>query len=137
MSGKVFIDTNIFIYLYSEDEQEKQNIALNLLQQGNCITSTQVLNEFCSVCLRKLGMPANAVRLSMEEIAGNCELSYIDMTIIQKALILNEKYGYTYYDCLILASAIYNNCQYLYSEDMQHNQIIDGILKIVNPFVLN
>ena len=137
MSGKVFIDTNIFIYLYSEDEQEKQKIALNLLKQGRCITSTQVLNEFCSVCLRKLGMPANEVRLSMEEIAGNCELCYIDMAIIQKALILNEKYGYTYYDCLILSSAIYKNCQYLYSEDMQHNQIIDGILKIINPFVLN
>jgi len=54
MSDKVFIDTNVFIYLYSEDEPEKQSVALDILEQAHCVTSTQVLNEFCSVCLRKL-----------------------------------------------------------------------------------
>jgi predicted nucleic acid-binding protein len=57
------------------------------------------------------------------------------MEVIQKALKLNSKYGYSYYDCLILASALLNDCEYLYSEDMQHNQLIEGKLKIVNPFL--
>jgi predicted nucleic acid-binding protein len=56
------------------------------------------------------------------------------MKVIQKALSLNTKYGYAYYDCLVLASAIISDCKYLYSEDMQHNQYIDGELKIINPF---
>lgn len=135
MNDSIFLDTNIFVYLYSEDEPKKQAVALNILEQIHCATSTQVLNEFCSVCLRKLGMPASEVLLSVEEIVGGCKLCYIDTEVIQKALALNSKYGYTYYDCLILASAILNDCKYLYSEDMQHNQLIEGRLKIVNPFL--
>jgi predicted nucleic acid-binding protein len=135
MNDNVFIDTNVFVYLYSEDEQEKQITALDILEQTHCVTSTQVLNEFCSVCLRKLGKSSDEVLLSIEEIVENCELCYIDMAVIQKALTLNKKYGYTYYDCLILASAISTGCKYLYSEDMQHNQIIDEKLRIINPFL--
>ena len=134
MNDSIFLDTNIFVYLYSEDELEKQSVALNILKQAHCITSPQVLNEFCSVCLRKLKIPVNAVLQSLEEVRDNCEFCYIDMDVIQKALKLNNKYGYSYYDCLILASAILNGCEYLYSEDMQHNQLIEGKLKIVNPF---
>jgi len=135
MNDNVFLDTNIFVYLYSEDEPEKQSVALNILEQSTCVTSTQVLNEFCSVCLRKLKMPGNEVQQSIEEIRDNCELCYIDMEVIQKALNLNSKYGYSYYDCLILASAFLNGCECVYSEDMQHNQLIEGKLKIVNPFL--
>ena len=135
MNDNVFLDTNIFIYLYSEDESKKQSAVLDILERAHCVTSTQVLNEFCSVCLRKLKMPGNEVLQSIEEIRDNCELCYIDMEVIQKALNLNSKYGYSYYDCLILASALLNGCECVYSEDMQHNQLIEGKLKIVNPFL--
>jgi len=134
MNDNVFLDTNIFVYLYSEDEPEKQSIALAVLEQVHCSTSTQVINEFCSVCLRKLAMPVNEVLQSIREIVENCELRYIDMGTIQNALILKNKYGYTYYDCLVLASAILNDCKIIYSEDMQHNQLIEGKLRIINPF---
>ncbi|MDR0516641.1 MAG: PIN domain-containing protein [Fibromonadaceae bacterium] len=53
---------------------------------------------------------------------------------VKKSLALNERYGYSYYDCLIIASALESNCKYLFSEDMQHGQIIENTLKIVNPF---
>ena len=134
MNGRIFLDTNVLVYLYSEDEPEKQSTALNIFEQVPCITSTQVLNEFSSVCLRKFAMPANEVRKSIIEIVESCELCHIDMTAIQKALALHDKYGYKYYDCLILASAILCGCENLYSEDLQHNQLIEGKLKIVNPF---
>ena len=135
MNDSIFLDTNVIVYLYSEDEPKKQSTVLNLFKETRCVTSTQVLNEFCSVCLRKFAMPANKVLQSIDEIVENCALSYIDMEVIQKALTLNNKYGYTYYDCLILASAVISGCQILYSEDMQHNQFIEGKLKIVNPFL--
>jgi len=135
MNDSVFLDTNIFVYLYSEDEPKKQSIALKIFDKVHCVTSTQVLNEFCSVCLRKLGMSANEVLQSVGEIIENCELCYIDMTTIQNALLLQNKYRYTYYDCLVLSSAISNGCTYFYSEDMQHNQLIEGKLKIINPFL--
>jgi len=134
MNDSIFLDTNVLVYLYSEDEPEKQSIALDIFEQVPCITSTQTLNEFCSVCLRKLSMPANEVWQSIKEIVENCELCYIDIKTIQNALMLKDKYGYTYYDCLILSSAILSGCKTVYSEDMQHNQLIEEKLKIVNPF---
>jgi predicted nucleic acid-binding protein len=54
---------------------------------------------------------------------------------IKKALALNERYEYSYYDCLIIASSLEAGCKYLFSEDMQHGQIIENSLKIINPFV--
>ena len=134
MNDRIFLDTNVFVYLYSEDEPKKQTVALKIIEDVNCVTSTQVLNEFCSVCLRKLAMPIKTVLQAIGEIVENSELCYIDMQTIQKALALKDKYGYTYYDCLVLASAILYNCTVLYSEDMQHNQIIEGRMKIINPF---
>ena len=134
MNDSVFLDTNVFVYLYSEDETEKQSAALNLFDRVHCVTSTQILNEFCSVCLRKLKIPTSEVRQSVKEIIENCELCYVDINTIDNALSLHTKYGYTYYDCLVLSSAILNGCKYLYSEDMQHNQFIEGKLKIINPF---
>ena len=135
MNDSIFLDTNILVYLYSEDEPEKQSIVLNIFDKVHCVTSTQVLNEFCAVCLRKLRMPSSQVLQSIIEIIENCELCYIDIEIIQKALSLNDKYGYTYYDCLVLASAIFCGCKYFYSEDMQHNQCIERNLIILNPFL--
>jgi len=135
MKDKVFLDTNILVYLYSEDEPEKRTVAHNIFQQVHCITSTQVLNEFCSVCLRKLKIPSKEVLQSIGEIIENCELCYIDMETIQNAISINDKYGYTYYDSLVLVSAILSGCKYLYSEDLQHNQFIEGKLRIVNPFL--
>jgi predicted nucleic acid-binding protein len=135
MNGSIFIDTNVLVYLYSEDESEKQSVALHIFDRAYCVTSTQVLNEFCSVCLRKLRMPSNEILQSIKEIADNCEICHIDMEAIQNALLLNKKYGYAYYDCLVLASAILNGCHVLYSEDMRHNQLIEGKLKIINPFL--
>jgi len=134
MDDNVFLDTNMFVYLYSEDEPEKQAVALKIFDCVRCITSTQVLNEFCAVCLRKLRMPVGEVKQAIEEIVENCELCYIDTGIIQNALSLHGKYGYTYYDCLVLASALENDCAIFYSEDMQSNQIIEDRLRIVNPF---
>jgi predicted nucleic acid-binding protein len=118
MNDKVFLDTNVLVYLYSEDEPEKQAVAICIFDSAYCITSTQVLNEFCAVCLRKLGMSSTVVLKAIREIAANCECCLIDMEVIQNALSLHNKYGYAYYDCLVLASAISNDCNYLYSEDI-------------------
>jgi predicted nucleic acid-binding protein len=134
MKDRVFLDTNVLVYLYSEDEPGKQSIAVSIFDNVHCMTSTQVLNEFCSVCLRKLKMPSSQIQMSISEIAENCEICYIDRETIQKALSLHSEYGYTYYDCLVLSSALQNGCNCLYSEDMQHNQIINKNLQIINPF---
>jgi predicted nucleic acid-binding protein len=136
MKDRAFVDTNVLLYLYSEDEPEKQTTAIDAMERYHCLTSTQTLNEFCSVCLRKLKMPSEAIRQSIEEISTECKLCYIDCEVICKALQLHSKYGYSYYDCLILASALLNDCNLLLSEDMQNGQIIEETLIVKNPFLI-
>jgi predicted nucleic acid-binding protein len=61
MRDRVFIDTNVLIYIYSADEAQKREIAVNAVSGRTCVISVQVLNEFSSVFLRKLRVPADAV----------------------------------------------------------------------------
>jgi predicted nucleic acid-binding protein len=58
----------------------------------------------------------------------------IGLTDIEHALALKEKYGYSWWDSLLLASSLEEECEILYSEDMQDGQLIEGVLTIRNPF---
>jgi predicted nucleic acid-binding protein len=69
MKDRVFLDTNVLVYLYSEDEPDKQAVAIDAMDSYLCVTSTQALNEFCNVCLKKLRMPAEVIGLSIDEIS--------------------------------------------------------------------
>lgn len=133
---KVFIDTNVLIYTYSVDEPYKRNIAISLFNENNdMVVSIQVVNELVNVLSKKFHLAANDINIKIGEIVSNCKISNISLELINKALILKSKYKYSYFDCLILASALENDCEILCSEDMQHNQIIENKLKIINPFV--
>jgi predicted nucleic acid-binding protein len=134
MKDKAFLDSNILIYLYSEDELEKQNIVNNIFDKFECVISTQTLNEFCNVCLKKLKKNVSEIIESLNEIKGSCRLEFVDDSVMERALLLHEKYSYSYFDSLMLSSALKYNCAIIYSEDMQHGQLIESSLKIINPF---
>jgi predicted nucleic acid-binding protein len=76
------------------------------------------------------------VRESLKEIKSSSKLELVDDNIIEQALFLHEKYLYSYFDSLMLSSALKADCSIIHSEDMQHGQIIENTLKIVNPFVV-
>jgi predicted nucleic acid-binding protein len=65
---KAFIDTNVFVYLYSNSEPEKKRRAAHAINEFDRFVSTQVLNEFCNVGIRKLKLPLSAVRTAIGEI---------------------------------------------------------------------
>jgi len=134
MKDKVFLDSNILIYLYSEDELQKQSIANNIFDKFECVISTQTLNEFCNVCIKKLKKPISEIIESLNEIKRSSKLEFIDDKVIEQALFLREKYSYSYFDSLMLSSALKYGCAIIYSEDMQHEQVIESSLKIINPF---
>jgi predicted nucleic acid-binding protein len=134
MSDNAFIDTNVCIYLYSEDELGKKSISQKAVGKFNCIISTQVLNEFCNVCIKKLNKPIDEIKAAVKEIAGQCIVAAIETEHIGHALKIHKKYGYGYFDCLIIASALNAHCKYLLTEDMADGQIIDGALTIVNIY---
>ena len=134
MKDRIFIDTNILIYLYSEDEIEKQQISENLANQYSPIISIQVLNEICNVMIKKLNFDLQNVSKVIAELSEYCIVKTITTETIQSAIKIAEKYKYSYYDSLIISSALENQCTTLYSEDMQHEQFIENQIKIINPF---
>jgi predicted nucleic acid-binding protein len=134
MRGKVFLDTNVFVYTQSKGEQNKRDIALNAIEKYDCYTSTQVFNEISNVMVKKLKMPISEVKQVIVAINSRCTVSIITHETVQKALDLKENYGYSYYDSLILAAAVLSGCDYIFSEDLQDGQIIENKIEIVNIF---
>ena len=137
MSDKVFLDTNVFVYTQSKDEAVKRNIALKTLKKYDCCTSTQVFNEVSNVMIKKLKMSIADVKQIITAINNRCEVSIIDFETIQKALDLKDLYGYSYYDSLIIATAVLSDCDCIFSEDLHDGQIIDNKIEIVNIFKRN
>jgi len=134
MNGSVFLDTNILVYLYSTSEAQKRNTSISIIKSYNCITSTQALNEFSNVFIKKYKMQNDSIKTCITNISKPCLVQLVAESTISKALDLNSRYDYSYYDCLMLASALENNCEILFSEDMSGGQIIENKLKIINPY---
>jgi len=134
MNGKAFVDTNVFIYMQSIDDEVKRKISVSVIDKYECCASTQVLNEVCNVLLKKYKMNVDNVKQFITAIIKKCDISLVTNETVQKALDLKKEYGYSYYDCLILASAVLSGCDYVLSEDLRNGQIIGGSLEIVNIF---
>ena len=136
MSDKIFIDTNVLIYAFSEDEPTKQQKALNIIDAVACdaIISNQVINELANIFLKKFKLPIEQVEDSFLELDSLLNIVSFDMSTQIRALRLKQRYNLQYFDSLIISTALENKCNILYSEDMQHELIIDNRLKIINPF---
>lgn len=133
MPDRVFFDTNVLIYAMAKGDPRTQQ-AEDLLTAGG-VVSVQVLNEFARVALGKMKMPWADVRDVLEVIQVFCpEPRPITLITHQYALTIAEKYGFGIFDALIAVSALEAKCSILYSEDMQDGQVIDGRMRIRNPF---
>lgn len=133
MSVRPFFDTTILIYSISADEP-RAAIAEKLLAEGGWI-SVQVLNEFAAVARRKLDLSWEETREALSAIRALCEPpTRLSVETHEAALEIAARYGYHFYDALILAAAIEAGCDILYTEDMQHGQTI-GPLTIHNPLL--
>jgi len=127
-----FIDTNILLYLLSEDET-KANASEAVVAGGGTI-SVQVLNEFVNVARKRLAMPWNEINAFLSEIRAL--LSVVDVTsrTHDHGCQLAERYQLSVYDAFIVASAIDAGCNVLVTEDMQSDQLFQDSLTLVNPY---
>lgn len=127
-----FFDTNILIYLLSADAA-KADLIEEKLAEGATV-SVQVLNEFASVVLRKLGMNMTEIREALDPITAICHVVPLTIETHQRGLQVAERYRFSFYDALIVAAALESGCTTLYTEDLQHGQVVDDTLAIKNPF---
>lgn len=138
MTDKIFLDTNIIVYVFDKEDKQKNKTAKILLESfysdENYLISTQVMLEFCNVAYRKM-KPV----LSTDEIDRfissfpDEKIVFIDKTIIKKSIQVKKQYKFSFWDSLIIATALISQCNKLYSEDMTDGQIIEN-LEICNPF---
>lgn len=136
MSDRVLLDTNIWVYLYSKEPKDKYEKADTLLfsHLDALVVSTQILGELYNVLIKKkLQTQAQAQEIISEIITG-FYIHEATSAYVAKAVQINIRHGYSYWDSLLIATALLSDCNILYSEDMQHNQVIEGRLRIVNPF---
>lgn len=128
------LDTNVIVYLYSDDEPGKKVIADFLINEEEIVITRQVVNEICNVLIRKYSKSPTDVRNVLKELRQIPVLELTDR-ITWKALDLIELYRFSFWDSMLIASALENRCEIFYTEDLQHGQIIENKLKIVNPFI--
>jgi predicted nucleic acid-binding protein len=133
--SSVLVDTNILIYSYSTTEIEKRKASLGILSGLGVVLNTQVINEFIWVMQRKYSIDLKYLHQVVKNLFVSYTIGIIDRDVIDKALVITGKYGYSYWDSLILSYAIVHECSIVYTEDMQHGQIIEKKIKIINPFL--
>ena len=136
MATRSFIDTNVLIYAEASDAPVKQRVALDLLKQlydeALGVLSTQVLQEYCNVALKKLHLPARHVRAQLD-LYGQFEVIQVTPAIIHAALDLHQTRSIAFYDAIIVATAQTAGCDVVLSEDMNTGESLAGV-RIVNPF---
>ena len=133
MSGAdSFFDTSVLLYLLSDDTVRADRIETLLAARG--VISVQVLNEFAVVALRKLKIPLNEVREILDTIRAVCAVEPITVETHDRGLAVFERYRFSLYDSMLVATALISGAKILYSEDLQHGQIIDSQLRVINPF---
>ncbi|OAI08986.1 nucleic-acid-binding protein [Methylomonas methanica] len=128
-----FVDTNVIIYCVSDDEG-KRGKALTLLATRP-VLSAQVLNETAHIMRRKLRFEPAEVSAVILKLIQECHVAPLTADTTLSALSIAERYKFSIYDSLIIAAALNAGCMTLYSEDMQHMQIIENQLTIINPFL--
>jgi len=134
--ARCFIDTNVPVYADSTDEPRKQRIAIDLLRHLRFerlgVLSTQVLNEYIQVGLRKLGLPHAHIREQLH-CYRQFDIAAVTPVTVDMALDLHQKHALSYWDALIVASAHIAGCSVLLTEDMGTGEILAGV-ELVNPF---
>jgi predicted nucleic acid-binding protein len=137
MSGRTFIDTNVFVYAFDTNEPVKQQIALRTLAEtgDRAVLSTQVLSEFYVVATRKLPDPL-APRIAAEIIGELSRLSVVDTdnVLVRSAIEISDWPQISFWDGLIVAAASASGCDRILTEDLAAGATLAGV-HIVNPFL--
>ena len=132
-AAEVFFDTSILLYLLSPDTRKADRVE-TLLGAGGAI-SVQVLNEFAAVARRKSDLSWPEVREVLSAVRAACVTHPVTEKIHDVGVEVAERYGFSLYDSIIVAAAQGAGCTTLFSEDLQHRQVIDGRLTVRNPFL--
>lgn len=138
MKDKVFLDTNIIVYAHDRSSRDKHAVAREIMdylwETRKGVISVQVLQEFFVCVTQKIVKPLviKSARTILEYLS-TWDVVNNDKYITMKAIDLQEKYRFSFWDSLIIQAAIQGQARLLLSEDLPDGQIVKD-LKILNPF---
>ena len=136
-ADRVFVDTNVFTYLFDRSEPKKQAIAARHLRSETreIFISTQVLQELY-VSLTKGRNPIATAELAERAVreASNYSVVHVDTALVFAGIEASRKHRISFWDGLIVRAAVQADCEVLLTEDLNPGQLIDGV-RVDNPFV--
>jgi predicted nucleic acid-binding protein len=131
-----FIDTNIWLYGFIESDQgDKSRRARDLIVNSQPVISVQIINEVCVNLIKKAGFSESKISQLITSFFENYQVIELEQETLMTASELRLRYAVSFWDSLVIASALQAQVSVLYSEDLQHEQVIEDRLKIINPFV--
>jgi predicted nucleic acid-binding protein len=136
MRDRIFLDTNILVYSLLDNDEPKHAQALKLMEalKGNYLfISTQVVNELY-VTLLKHGLEEKEVDARIKKVIEIYNIPFTTVLTLKTGWSIRKKYKLSYWDCIILASALESDCAIIYTEDMQDGLKVEGKLEVINPF---
>jgi predicted nucleic acid-binding protein len=135
-----FVDTNIWVYAHLKKDGDARHaralaLVLTLANSGAALViSPQVVAEYYNVMLRNKQTDA-WIQANLRAMFARTRLQPANAAVLSTALELRTRYGFSFWDCQIAASAIEAQCSTLWTEDMQHGQVLSKVLKVVNPLL--
>ena len=142
---RLFIDTNIWIYAFLEPADKKsadlvkRKIILrkitDFLTTDDICTSIQAINEFHWILRKKYRIDDKTINKKVKSIVEISEVTKLSLETYHNSFKLREKHSISFWDSLMLSSALLSDCTTFYSEDLQNDLIIEKKLKIMNPFL--
>ena len=132
--SKIAVDTNILLYALDDFDPSKQIISMGILADRPIFCS-QSLSEFTNVCIRRWKFPKSQVAELLKTYMSECLYIPITEHMLLRSFDIMKKYNFQLFDSMIVSAALESECSVLYSEDMQHELLVDKQLKILNPFI--
>jgi predicted nucleic acid-binding protein len=139
MSGRVFVDTNVFAYMFDDGEPAKRVAAVAALERERrdqeLVVSTQVLQELY-VCLTRGSAPIAPHDVAEQAVLDAAKLTVVqvDVVLVREAIASSQRNKLSFWDALIVRAAVAGRCDRLLTEDLNHAQMVDGV-RVENPFV--
>ena len=131
MIDKAFVDSNVILYLFTDDERAAK---AESLFEPEATISVQVLNEVANVLRRKSKLTWRETVQALELVRSLCRVEPMTLETHERSLAIAQRYSLSVYDACIAGSALIAGCNVLYSEDMQHGLNIERRLRVINPF---
>ena len=135
---RIFVDTNVWLYAFIAAQDGPKHLrAQQIIGREAVVVSVQVVNEVCRNLLRKAAYSEQRVRNLIASYYSKCQVVAVDQGILARASDLRGRYGFSFWDSLLIATAVDQRIATFYSEDMHHGLVVDGVTRIVNPFAIS